>query len=327
MAKLDLKNKRIFISGATGSYGTYLINYLKDTGVIFVGFSRDESKQHDLWAQHRDWPVEWIIGDIRDRAKLFESMKDVDYVAHAAALKHVPTGEIFPEEVIKTNIEGTKNIIEAAEYNGVKKTVTLSSDKAAYPLNAYGASKLLGEKIVMAHRGDTTNVCLRYGNVLGSRGSVIPLWLEQVKNKQPITVTHYGMTRFVITLEQAVLLSLKCLSDGRNGDLFVMKPQACSIRTLANALDLNFGCKLKRKVIGVRPGEKFHECLVTSDEVRRGLEEREDGIIYIRVPVNMNMNFFDSGEKYNESKDFTSLDAEQLNSEQVLAKLKEAKLL
>ncbi len=327
MAKLDLKNKRLFISGATGSYGTYLINYLKDTGVTFVGFSRDESKQHDLWAQHRDWPVEWIVGDIRDREKLFESMKNIDYVAHAAALKHVPTGEIFPEEIVKTNIEGTRNIIEAAEYNGVHRVVVLSSDKAAYPLNAYGASKLLGEKIVMAHKGNTVNVCLRYGNVLGSRGSVIPLWLEQVKNSQPITVTAYGMTRFLITLEQAVLLSLKCLSDGRSGDLFVMKPQACSIRTLADAFDLNFGCKLKRKVIGVRPGEKFHECLVTSDEIRRGIKEHEDGIVYIRVPVNMNKNFFDEGKKCEKPKDFTSLDAEQLNAEQVLAKLKEAKLL
>jgi len=324
---MNLKGTRVLCTGGTGSFGRAIIDRLKDVGCKIVVYSRDECKQHEMWTRHKDWPVEYIVGDVRDSRKLRHSFQGVDYIFHAAALKHVPTGEIFPEEVVATNIIGTKNVVEAAEYCGVKKVVVLSTDKAAYPISAYGGSKFLAEKIVMAHKGDTENVCLRYGNVLGSRGSVIPLFLEQISREEPITVTAFEMTRFILTLQQAVQLSLKCLRDGNNGDLFVMKPPACSIKTIVSALEFNFGRKLSQTVIGVRPGEKFHETLLIADEVYRGREEIDGEITYVRVPANTNKDFFAKGVYRNEPKDYTSLDAEQLNPEQVLAKLKEAKLL
>jgi UDP-glucose 4-epimerase len=321
------KYSKILIVGGTGSYGNALVDYLQETGARLVIYSRDESKQHDMFVARRNQNIEYIVGDIRDKDKIFKSMKGIDYVFLAAALKHVPTGENFPEEVIKTNILGTMNVIDAAEYCGVKKLVALSTDKAAFPISGYGASKLILEKIVMAHKGDTINVCLRYGNVLGSRGSVVPLFLGYVKDGRPLTITNSLMTRFVLSLEEAVRLSIKCLTDGNNGDLFIMRPPACTVGTIAEALELNCGRKLPKVVIGIRGGEKMHETLLTGEEVYRSIEEKEDGINYARIPIKRTADYFFKGEDYVEPPPYSSENSPQLNAEQVLNKLKEAKLL
>jgi len=254
-------------------------------------------------------------------------MQGVDYVVHAAALKQVPTGEKWPEEVIQTNIIGTKNVIDAAEYCGVKALVDLSTDKAAYPIGAYGMSKALAEKVALAHTGRTTITCLRYGNVLGSRGSIIPLFLGFIAQGKPITITNPKMTRFVLTLEEAVKLSLRCLLDGKDGELFIMRPPACKVETIVDALELHFGKKLERQIIGQRPGEKVHEVLLTGGEVYRAMDEVEDGITYSRIPPQRDLDYYFSGEDYVEPEPFSSDRAEQLDARQVLDKLKEAKLL
>jgi UDP-glucose 4-epimerase len=303
-----------------------LIDYLGDK-VNFIVYSRDETKQHEMYTTRRNRNIRYIVGDIRDRDKILHSMVGVDYVFSAAALKHVPTGENFPEEVIQTNILGTKNVIEAAEQCGVKKVIVLSTDKAAYPISAYGASKFMAEKVVAAHRGETDMVCLRYGNVLGSRGSVVPLFLGLIHRGEPLTITNAGMTRFILTLEEAVRLSLKCLYDGNNGDLFVMKPPACTVSDLVTALELHFGRKLPHKIIGIRPGEKMHETLLTGDEVHRSKMEVDGGITYARIPIQRPQDYYFTGEKYAEPDDYTSKNARRFTPEQVLAKLHEAKLL
>ncbi len=325
MAKLNFKGARILCSGATGSFGHALFETLKDSGAVLVCYSRDELKQSEMATEFKGFPVEFIVGDIRDRGKVFSSLKNVDYVFHAASLKQVPTGENFPEETIKTNILGTQNIVEGAEYNGVKRLVLLSTDKSAFPVGCYGASKLIAEKIVMAHKGDTINVCLRYGNVLGSRGSIVPLWLKQIRENQPLTITEKTMTRFVITLGEAVSLSLRAAESNPN-DLIVMRPPATSIKNLYKSLELYYGKEFPKKILGVRLGEKLHETLLTAEENSRGKTEKQGNVTYVRVPANVDRNYFDQGHNLG-AKDFTSLDAEQLNPEQVLAKLKEAKIL
>jgi len=321
------KYSKIMVVGGTGSYGNALVDYLQETGAKLVIYSRDESKQHDMFVARRNQNIEYIVGDIRDREKIFESMKGIDYVFTAAALKHVPTGENFPEEVIKTNILGTKNVVDAAEYCGVKKLVFLSTDKAAMPTNCYGMSKAIAEKVIMAHKGDTINVCLRYGNVLGSRGSVVPLFLNYVKEGKPLTITNSHMTRFVLSLEEAVRLSIKCLTDGNNGDLFIMRPPSCTVGTIVEALELNFGRELPKTVIGIRAGEKVDEILLTGDEVYRSIEEKEGNISYARIPLKRTDDYFFKGEDYTEPPPYSSGNSQQLNAEQVLNKLKEAKLL
>jgi UDP-N-acetylglucosamine 4,6-dehydratase/5-epimerase len=326
---LKLHSQKILITGGTGSFGNALIDYLINVNPHFIVYSRDEKKQHDMLISRGNQNISYVIGDIRDKEKLIQSMKNVDYVFHAAALKHVPTGENFPEEVIYTNVIGTKNVIEAAEYCGVKKVVALSTDKAVQPINAYGMSKALAEKIIAAHKGQTQVVCLRYGNVLGSRGSVVPLFLDLVSLNKPITITSPSMTRFLLTLNEAVKLALKCLNNGNNGDLFVIKSPACDIKTLVEALELHYGKRLTKTIIGVRPGEKIHETLLTSDEVHRSVTENDDGLTYARIsPIDKQLgDFYFSGEEYKEPEPFTSDNTEQYNAMQVLIKLKDAGLL
>ncbi len=323
-----LSGMTILVTGGTGSFGSALIDYLHGSDAKFIVYSRDESKQHDMFIERRDKAISYCIGDVRDKNKLIQAMQQgVDYVFHAAALKHVPTGEKWPEEVVQTNVIGTKNVIEAAEYCGIRKVIVLSTDKAAYPVSTYGMSKALAEKFVLAHVGKTVNVCLRYGNVLGSRGSVIPLFLGFIKQGNPLTITNPAMTRFILTLEEAVKIALKCLLNGKDGELFVMKPPACNIETIVRALELNFGRKLERKNIGIRPGEKMHEVLLTGAEVQRAIEESEGGITYAKLEPQREMDYFFTGEDYTEPESFSSDQAEQYNAEQVLAKLKEANLL
>ena len=325
---IDLNGVRIFISGGTGSFGTALIDYLHDSGAEFVVYRRDEMKQHEMYISRQDKRISYIIGDVRDRDSLTKAMQGVDYVFSAAALKHVPTGERFPSEAVKTNFHGTENVVHAADTCGVKMLVFLSTDKSAEPRTAYGMTKGLAERIITNHSGQTVCTALRYGNVLGSRGSVVPLFLKLIAEGKPVTITDPNMTRFILTLEEAVKLSLKCLRDGDDGDLFVMKPPACSIQTLVDTLRLHLGSdKVKDTVIGIRPMEKPHEVLLTGEEVHRGIVEQEGSITYVRLKAQRGVDYHFRGDNYTEPPPFTSENAEQLDAVQVLEKLKEAKLL
>ena len=324
-----LDGKKILITGGTGSFGNAFIDFAQEYDTKFIVFSRDEKKQHDMYVDRMNDNIDYVVGDIRDKSRLMKYLKDVDYVLHAAALKHVPTGENFPDEVIKTNILGTQNLLDAAEECGVEKVVNLSTDKAVYPINAYGMSKALAEKIIAAHNGDTVCLSLRYGNVLGSRGSVIPLFLSQIHNNKPLTITNYDMTRFLLPLSNAVSLALKCLEVGNSGDLFVIKPPACSVRTLVEAFELHFQKQLEKKLIGVRPGEKMDETLLTTEEINRSSTIKQNGIIYAKISrLDANLgDYFYKGEDFKPLEPFTSSNTIQLDAPKVLNIIHEAGLL
>ena len=260
----------LLITGGTGSFGKTLIDkYINSDEFNEIRvFSRDEKKQHDLRNLYSSKKVKFYIGDVRDISSIENSIQNVDYIFHAAALKQVPSCEFFPIEAIKTNIIGTDNLLSLAKKYNVKKTIILSTDKAAYPTNAMGMTKGLAEKVMIA-RSRTINSKLitfcatRYGNVMGSRGSVIPLFLEQIKKNQNITITNPNMTRFMMSLDNAVDLVLLAFKNANNGDIFVQKSPAVTIRTLADALIKIFDSKSKVKYIGIRHGEKMHETLIT----------------------------------------------------------------
>jgi UDP-N-acetylglucosamine 4,6-dehydratase/5-epimerase len=325
----NIRDKKILITGGTGSFGNAFIDFSKDCDIKFVVFSRDEKKQHDMFVERNDNSVEYVVGDIRDKSRVLKHFKDVDYVMHAAALKHVPTGEQFPEEVINTNVLGTKNVIEAAEECGVEKIINLSTDKAVYPINAYGMSKALAEKLMSAHRGDTVCVSLRYGNVIGSRGSVIPLFINKIQSGLPLTITNENMTRFLLPLSHAVALSKECLKIGQSGDLFVIKPPASTIKTVVEALELHYGIIFKKQIIGIRPGEKMDETLLTPEELCRAITFTEDGIEYMKVPrLDANIgDYFYHGKDVTMSEPFTSANTRILNSKESLYLIKLAGLL
>jgi UDP-glucose 4-epimerase len=305
------------------------MDFSNNCDIKFIVFSRDEKKQHDMYIERNDNNIEYVVGDIRDKSKLIDYCKDVDYVLHAAALKHVPTGENFPEEVINTNILGTKNVIEAAEYCGVEKIVNLSTDKAVYPINAYGMSKAMAEKLMSAHKGETTCVNLRYGNVIGSRGSVIPLFINKIEQGLPLTVTNENMTRFLLPLIHAVALSKKCLEIGEKGDLFVMRPPAATIKTTIEALELHYGDTFKKQIIGIRPGEKMDEALLTPEEIHRAVRFTDGGIDYMKIPkLDANIgDFFYHGDDLKIPEAFTSANTTQLNSKETLNLIKKAEIL
>lgn len=321
-----IKEKRILITGGTGSFGNAFINFSRDCDIKFVVFSRDEKKQHDMFVERNDNNIEYVVGDIRDKSRVLKHFKDIDYVLHAAALKHVPTGEQFPEEVINTNILGTKNVIEAAEECGVEKIINLSTDKAVYPINAYGMSKALAEKLMSAHIGDTVCVSLRYGNVIGSRGSVIPLFIDKIRNNLPLTITNENMTRFLLPLSHAVSLSKKCLEIGQNGDLFVIRPPAATIRTVVEALELHYKKALREQIIGIRPGEKMDETLLTPEELCRSKAFIDDSIEFMRIPrLDGNIgDYFYHGKDSKTAEPFTSANTTMLNAEETLKLIKEA---
>lgn len=287
------KNKTLLITGGTGSFGHAVLNrFLGEFGEIRI-FSRDEKKQDDMRHELQDPSVKFYIGDVRDRASVDGVMDGVDYIFAAAALKQVPSCEFFPLQAVQTNIIGTNNVIESAVAHGVKNVVVLSTDKAAYPINAMGMSKALMEKVAIAKgralgkKAKTTICCTRYGNVMASRGSVIPLFIDQLKAGKPLTVTDPDMTRFMMTLEDAVDLVLFAWEHGENGDLFVQKAPAATIGTLAEAV-LNLAKKGGRfknlppvKVIGTRHGEKKYETLVTREDMAKAIDMGG----YFRVPA------------------------------------------
>ena len=293
------KDKVLLITGGTGSFGNAVLRRFLDSDIKEIRiFSRDEKKQDDmrhfLQAQRPDVcnKVKFYIGNVRNRESVDIAMRGVDYVFSAAALKQVPSCEFFPMEAVRTNVEGTNNVLLSAIENGVKNVVVLSTDKAAYPINAMGISKAMMEKVAIAHGralgegAPTTICCTRYGNVMASRGSVIPLWVEQMMQGKPITITDPNMTRFMMTLDDAVDLVVYAFTHGHNGDLFVQKAPAATLETLAQALKETY-CKIDHKygdtevkVIGTRHGEKLYETLVTREEMARSIDCGN----YFRIP-------------------------------------------
>ncbi len=267
-----IDGKTILITGGTGSFGTNMIEKVLASykPASLIVYSRDEKKQYDLRNKLRNPLVRFFIGDVRERDRVFQVMKGVDYVFHAAALKQVPSCEFFPYEAVQTNIIGTQNVLDAAEECGVERVVVLSTDKAVYPINAMGMTKALLEKLMLAKARTSTSTVfcgVRYGNVMYSRGSVIPLFLDQIRAGQPVTITNPDMTRFMLPLPVAIDLVLFALENGKNGDLFVRKSPASTVEDVASAMVDIFKSKHGKKVIGTREGEKVHETLVTQEDL------------------------------------------------------------
>ena len=327
------KDKTLLITGGTGSFGNAVLNrFLRtDIGEIRI-FSRDEKKQddmrHDFQARMPEvaHKIKFYIGDVRNKSTLKYAMKGVDYVFHAAALKQVPSCEFFPMEAVKTNVIGTDNVLDAAIDAGVKCVICLSTDKAAYPINAMGITKAIEEKIAVAKSrlsGDTKICCTRYGNVMCSRGSVIPLWIDQIRKGNPITLTEPKMTRFIMSLEEAVDLVLFAFEHGKNGDILVQKAPACTIQTQAEAVCELFGGKKEDiKVIGIRHGEKMYETLLTKEEAAKAIDM---GNFYAVPADNRDLNYdkyFKEGDVKRATIDeFNSDNTYRLNLEETKAKI------
>lgn len=326
-------NKILMITGETGSFGNAVLNrFLKtDIGEIRI-FSRDEKKQDDMRHEFQERmpevadKIKFYIGDVRDINSVRGAMHGVDYIFHAAALKQVPSCEFFPMEAVRTNVIGTDNVLTAAIEEGVKSVICLSTDKAAYPINAMGMSKAVEEKIAVAksrNSGNTKICCTRYGNVMCSRGSVIPLWIDQIKHGQPVTLTEPTMTRFIMSLDEAVDLVLFAFEHGENGDLLIQKAPACTIRTQAEAVcELFGGNKEEIKVIGIRHGEKMYETLLTKEECAKAVDMGN----FYRVPadnrdLNYDKYFKDGNDKVVTITEFNSNNTKRLNVEETKAKI------
>ena len=324
--------KTLLIVGGTGSFGNAVLNrFLKtDIGQIRI-FSRDEKKQDDMRHEFQaKMPevcdkIRFFIGDVRDLGSIKDAMHGVDYVFHAAALKQVPSCEFFPLEAVKTNVIGTDNVLTAAISCGVKSVICLSTDKAAYPVNAMGTSKAMMEKVVVAKSRTTSGTkicCTRYGNVLCSRGSVVPLWIDQIKEGKPLTITEPKMTRFIMSLDEAVDLVLFAFEKGESGDILVQKAPACTIEVLAKAVCELFGYEKELKIIGIRHGEKLYETLLTNEECANALDLGD----FYRVPcdkrdLNYDKYFKEGDTQRSTLSEFDSNNTQLLNVEQVKEKL------
>ncbi len=322
------KNKTLLITGGTGSFGNAVLDRFLNTDIGEIRiFSRDEKKQDDMRKELKDNKVKFFIGDVRDYDSIASAMHGVDYVFHAAALKQVPSCEFFPMEAVKTNVIGTENVLNAAIAYGVKKVICLSTDKAVYPINAMGISKALMEKVVIAKSRTvdpekTTICCTRYGNVMASRGSVIPLFVQQIKSGQPLTVTDPNMTRFLMSLHESVELVLFAFQNANQGDIFVQKAPASTIADLAQAIKELFHADNEIKIIGTRHGEKLYETLLTREE----MVHAEDLGGYYRIPadtrdLNYDKYFVDGKEQITYGWEYNSHNTERLNVEQVKEKL------
>ncbi|MDK7680715.1 polysaccharide biosynthesis protein [Bacteroides fragilis] len=329
---LLFKDKVLLITGGTGSFGNAVLRRFLDSDIKEIRiFSRDEKKQDDMRHHLQNPKVKFYIGDVRDKRSVDGVMDGVDYVFHAAALKQVPSCEFFPIQAVRTNVLGTENVLDSAIMYGVKNVVVLSTDKAAYPINAMGISKAMMEKVAIAkgrqlgENGKTTICCTRYGNVMASRGSVISLWVEQIKNGAPITITDPNMTRFMMTLDDAVDLVIYAFLHGKNGDLFVQKAPAATLNVLANALKKIYSSNAEIRVIGTRHGEKLYETLVTREEMSKA----EDMGDYYRIPcdtrdLNYDKFFIEGSEKISQIEDYHSHNTRRLDvegMEQLLFKL------
>ena len=328
-------NKVLLITGGTGSFGNAVLRRFLESDVREIRiFSRDEKKQDDMRHELQNSKVKFYIGDVRNRQSVDEAMTGVDYVFHAAALKQVPSCEFFPLQAIYTNCLGANNVLESAAAHGIQNIVVLSTDKAAYPINAMGMSKAMMEKIAIAKGrslgldASTTVCCTRYGNVMGSRGSVIPLWIEQIKSGNPITITNPEMTRFMMTLDDAVDLVIYAWQHGNNGDLFVQKAPAATLTTLAQALKELYNSDSEIRIIGTRHGEKLYETLVTKEEMAKA----EDMDNYFRIPcdardLNYDKYFKEGSEKINEVETYHSHNTVRLDVEGMKELLKKLKIV
>lgn len=316
-------NKTLLITGGTGSFGNAVLNRFLDTDIEEIRiFSRDEKKQDDMRHELQSPKVKFYIGDVRDKRSVDGAMVGVDYVFHAAALKQVPSCEFFPIQAVRTNVFGTENVLDSAIQHGVKNVVVLSTDKAAYPINAMGISKAMMEKVAIAkgralgEDGVTTICCTRYGNVMASRGSVIPLWIDQIKSGKDITITDPNMTRFMMTLDDAVDLVLYAFQHGKNGDLFVQKAPAATLDVLSKALIGLYQTDTHVRIIGTRHGEKLYETLVTREEMAKN----EDMGGYYRIPcdsrdLNYDKYFVEGEEKISKIEDYHSHNTVRLDVE------------
>ena len=334
----EMSGKTLLITGGTGSFGNAVLRKFITTDIKEIRiFSRDEKKQDDMRHKYQlEYPehsskLKFYIGDVRDVNSVRSAMHDVDYVFHAAALKQVPSCEFFPMEAVKTNVIGTDNVLSTAIEFSVKKVVCLSTDKAAYPVNAMGTSKAMMEKVVTAKSRTTNNTmicCTRYGNVLCSRGSVVPLWIDQIKKGNPITLPEPKMTRFIMSLEEAVDLVLFAFEHGEGGDIFVKKAPACTIEDLALAVKKIFKADNEIKIIGIRHGEKMYETLLTNEESFHA----EDMGDFFRVPcdrrdLNYDKYFKDGDVHRNPLTEFNSSNTLQLNADEVADKLLELRYI
>jgi len=318
------KDKVLMITGGTGSFGNTVLKRFLSTDVREIRiFSRDEKKQEEMRIELNDPKLKFYIGDVRDYASIYQAMKGVDYVFHAAALKQVPSCEFYPQEAVRTNVLGSENVMEAAIARNVSRVVMLSTDKAVYPINAMGISKAMMEKFMVAKArmqapGETVLCATRYGNVMASRGSVIPLFVSQIKEGKPLTVTDPNMTRFLMSLEDSVDLVLYAFEHGQQGDIFVQKAPASTVADLAQALIELFARNNPIRVIGTRHGEKLYESLISREEMAKALDLGG----YFRIPAdNRDLNyaqFFSEGEeKISNLDDYTSHNTERLNVEQI----------
>lgn len=330
-----LKDKTLLITGGTGSFGNAVLDRFLDTDIGEIRiFSRDEKKQDDMRHDYQvKYPaladkITFFIGDVREMPSVKNAMHNVDYIFHAAALKQVPSCEFFPMEAVRTNVIGTDNVLTAAIEEGVRCVICLSTDKAAYPVNAMGITKALEERIAVAKSrtvdpNRTRICCTRYGNVLCSRGSVVPLWIDQIRSGLPVTVTNGDMTRFIMSLDEAVDLVLFAFEHGESGDILVQKAPACTIRTQVEAVCELFGCDKSRiKVIGIRHGEKMYETLLTNEECAKAIDLGN----FYRVPsdrrsLNYDKYFSDGDTERNTLTEFTSSNTDLMDIEGVKAKL------
>jgi UDP-N-acetylglucosamine 4,6-dehydratase len=317
---MTIRDATILITGGTGSFGNRVAKHLlKHKPAQIRIYSRDEKKQ---WEMKRAFPqFRYIIGDVRDSRRVAEAMRGVNFVFHAAALKQVPSCESYPFEAVKTNIIGSFNVCEAAKHSGVQTFVALSTDKAVKPVNAMGMSKAMMEKVVCSQNengGDTIFCCVRYGNVMGSRGSVIPLFMEQIRKGMPLTLTVPTMTRFLMTLDQSVDLVLHAMTKAKGGEVFVRKAPACTVQTLAEAMRLRYSPQRERHpilIVGIRPGEKLHEILVNEYEMQRVREEARYFKIYPEYRATNDFSPKNVGEEY------TSANTQQLHTPEEVGSL------
>ncbi len=328
---MNLKNKTFLITGGTGSFGNAVLKKFLKTNIKEIRiFSRDEKKQYDLRKKINDDRVKFYLGDIRNYSSVLEATNNVDFIFHAAALKQVPSCEFFPMEAVNTNILGADNITKAAEYSGVKKCIMLSTDKAVYPINAMGLSKSMMEKIMIAKsRSSKTIFCAtRYGNVMGTRGSVIPLFVSQIEKGLPITITHKSMTRFLMSVDQSVDLVLYALKNAKRGDILVQKSPASTIINLVKGLEILLNKKSKIKSLGIRHGEKIHETLVSSQEMTSVIEKKN---FYVIPKDKRDLNYdkyFEKGlDEFKELNEYNSSNTYQLNPKEVAKLIVKFKVL
>lgn len=327
------KEKVLLITGGTGSFGNAVLESFLNSDIEEIRiFSRDEKKQDDMRKKYSNEKISFHIGDVRDYSSVSDAVKGVNYIFHAAALKQVPSCEFYPIQAVKTNIIGTENVLEAAINNEVERVVCLSTDKAVYPINAMGTSKALMEKVMIAKarnlKDNKTVICgTRYGNVMASRGSVIPLFYNLIKSNKPITITDPDMTRFMMTLQDAVDLVIYAFNNGNNGDIFVQKSPAASIQCLSSAIHKLMGTEPKENIIGTRHGEKLFEVLCSREEMAHA----EDLGNYYRVPADQRglnyEKYFKEGDiKISEVEDYNSHNTERLNVDQMIELLLKLKL-